>query len=248
MKYKISINKPCQENWNSMSPTQQGAFCAVCKKDVVDFTNLPVGQFKNKLKNTTCGRFTAQQLEQVYDFSDSSRFSRIAAAIGITTILAGTSVSNAQSPIIKRELQEINNNASINHNDVFSKKPIDTLVLKGRVIDVSGEGVFGALVELKETQWKTRTDFNGYYSLQVPKDYLIENGVLIIRSTGYGVNEIKLTNIDISTKVITLSTSTISAALGGITVYKIRRTFLVDCLTYSEKKKIGTKISKKMNS
>lgn len=37
---KISIPKPCNENWNEMSPEQQGAFCKVCSKVVVDFSNM----------------------------------------------------------------------------------------------------------------------------------------------------------------------------------------------------------------
>lgn len=31
---KISIPKPCNENWNEMTPDQQGAFCKVCSKVV----------------------------------------------------------------------------------------------------------------------------------------------------------------------------------------------------------------------
>lgn len=34
---KISIPKPCQENWDKMADTEQGKFCASCQKQVLVF-------------------------------------------------------------------------------------------------------------------------------------------------------------------------------------------------------------------
>ena len=38
-KFKITIPKPCHEDWNAMTPEETGRFCSVCTKGVVDFTN-----------------------------------------------------------------------------------------------------------------------------------------------------------------------------------------------------------------
>ncbi len=63
---KISIPKPCNENWNEMSPEQQGAFCKVCSKVVVDFSNMSdeevLNYFAKKKEEKTCGRFRVSQL------------------------------------------------------------------------------------------------------------------------------------------------------------------------------------------
>jgi len=63
---KISIPKPCNENWNEMTPEQQGAFCKVCSKVVVDFSNMSdeevINYFAKKKEEKTCGRFRVSQL------------------------------------------------------------------------------------------------------------------------------------------------------------------------------------------
>jgi hypothetical protein len=64
---QLSIADPCHENWNSMLPEEKGRFCLSCQKTVVDFTDMTDGQvfdyFKN-YKGSTCGQFTADQLNR----------------------------------------------------------------------------------------------------------------------------------------------------------------------------------------
>ena len=36
--YKISIPEPCNEDWNKMTPYENGRFCMNCSKTVIDFT------------------------------------------------------------------------------------------------------------------------------------------------------------------------------------------------------------------
>lgn len=67
---KIAINEPCTENWNEMTPTEQGAFCQVCAKDVIDFTGKNAEEIKWLLSSALgsgkkiCGRITNAQLDQ----------------------------------------------------------------------------------------------------------------------------------------------------------------------------------------
>lgn len=52
-----------------MTPNEQGAFCSVCSKTVVDFTNKTTGEikdfFKQHIGQKICGRFEQQQLKPV---------------------------------------------------------------------------------------------------------------------------------------------------------------------------------------
>ncbi len=63
----IRIAEPCHQNWNEMTPTQQGAFCHSCKKNVIDFTRKTENEIYDLVTQPTaqlCGRFTQFQLQQ----------------------------------------------------------------------------------------------------------------------------------------------------------------------------------------
>jgi hypothetical protein len=68
MENRINIPKPCNENWNSMSPNDTGRFCNSCSKTVVDFTKMkPIEIQKyfveNANKERICGHFKSSQVE-----------------------------------------------------------------------------------------------------------------------------------------------------------------------------------------
>ncbi len=69
---KICIPKPCNENWASMTPDEQGRFCSVCAKSVVDFTTMNIQEAQTYLQEhkneKVCGRFTAEMLEPTFVF------------------------------------------------------------------------------------------------------------------------------------------------------------------------------------
>ncbi|MBA3683324.1 MAG: hypothetical protein H0W73_19485 [Bacteroidetes bacterium] len=67
---KISINTPCHENWDNMTPNDQGVFCLSCQKSVVDFSTKTISQIKEFFYKKTdtasvCGRFETDQLNEI---------------------------------------------------------------------------------------------------------------------------------------------------------------------------------------
>lgn len=67
---KLSINNPCHENWDAMTPNEKGAFCLSCQKTVVDFSKKTVEEIKDffiKVPETesVCGRFEEEQLSDI---------------------------------------------------------------------------------------------------------------------------------------------------------------------------------------
>lgn len=67
---KITIPEPCHERWDKMTPTEKGAYCQSCEKEVMDFSGQQQDDisyyFKHKDTGKTCGRFTKAQLNQTY--------------------------------------------------------------------------------------------------------------------------------------------------------------------------------------
>ncbi|MFB9078577.1 hypothetical protein ACFFLS_15240 [Flavobacterium procerum] len=66
-KYKIAIPEPCHENWDKMTPNENGRFCMNCSKTVVDFTSMLPEEiqhyFIQNQNEKICGRFRKSQLE-----------------------------------------------------------------------------------------------------------------------------------------------------------------------------------------
>lgn len=64
---KLSIPKPCSENWNEMTPTEKGRFCSVCERNLIDFTHFSDDELLRFVKNNKhkiCGRFSKNQLDR----------------------------------------------------------------------------------------------------------------------------------------------------------------------------------------
>ncbi|MFB3389364.1 hypothetical protein [Flavobacterium sp. LAR06] len=69
MKHKITIPKPCHENWDKMTPTEDGRFCMSCSKTVMDFTSMLPDEvqhfFIQNQNKKICGRFKNSQLDTI---------------------------------------------------------------------------------------------------------------------------------------------------------------------------------------
>jgi hypothetical protein len=68
-KYKLKIPEPCKENWEEMTPQENGRFCLSCSKTVVDFTSMLPNEvqhfFIQNQNQSICGRFKNSQLETI---------------------------------------------------------------------------------------------------------------------------------------------------------------------------------------
>lgn len=67
--FKISVPKPCHEDWNAMTPDQTGRFCNSCSKSVVDFSSMKAAEiqkyFIQNQGQKICGRFKTEQLDSI---------------------------------------------------------------------------------------------------------------------------------------------------------------------------------------
>jgi hypothetical protein len=68
-KYKITIPEPCHEDWDKMTPNENGRFCSSCSKTVIDFSLMLPEEiqrfFVQNQNEKICGRFKNSQLETI---------------------------------------------------------------------------------------------------------------------------------------------------------------------------------------
>jgi len=67
--FKISIPKPCHEDWSKMTQKEKGRFCNSCAKTVIDFTKKSNDEiqeyFQQHREKKVCGHFYQKQLDTV---------------------------------------------------------------------------------------------------------------------------------------------------------------------------------------
>ncbi|MDV7699212.1 hypothetical protein N6B72_20015 [Chryseobacterium soli] len=69
---KITIPKPCHENWDMMTPEEKGRFCSVCSTTVRDFTLASDQEIIEVLSHSSkdiCGNFYESQLNRHLHYS-----------------------------------------------------------------------------------------------------------------------------------------------------------------------------------
>ncbi|SDI82020.1 hypothetical protein [Chryseobacterium jejuense] len=120
---KITIPKPCHENWDNMSHDEKGKFCSVCSKTVHDFTSLSDEELINSfnVNNDICGRFREDQLGVNLNFSLTNKL-----ALGLLVVGGFTATVNAQEikpgdAKISEKVRGVN--MSVISTDPFNRNP-----------------------------------------------------------------------------------------------------------------------------
>ncbi|MBX2892484.1 MAG: carboxypeptidase-like regulatory domain-containing protein [Saprospiraceae bacterium] len=206
---KISIPAPCHEKWLKMKPVRHDCrFCATCEKQVVDFTNKTdteiLEHFKKK-NGKICGRFRQEQLDRPLYTPTLKRVVQ-ARRSGLTAAAASVAVLlMAQQPLDDQHLAPVQTEQSPvqqAHTKTGKvapphiKKQNATRIISGKVVDEYTErGLENVKVKLCNSQYRTTTDANGIFTLEVPIKKL-QNGPAKIRlsSNGYITSEFLLTD------------------------------------------------------
>lgn len=171
--FKVSLKKPCIQNWDTMEKRDGGIYCQNCCKVVRDFTILSDEELISTLtaKRTTpvCGRFTATQLQKTYHLSDPTEKPRLVIAkVLLASLLALKLPIHSQSQSIKPKPPIVQNR---------DKKviPLKPELIRGRVTDRQTKKSVHVNVTLYSTRLggqgliSVETDSNGYYEIRLPK-------------------------------------------------------------------------------
>ena len=198
MKYKITIPKPCHENWNEMTATQKGRFCKSCSKEVIDFTKLTSSNISKKVLNNgnLCGRFKNTQLNKEIKIIRRNHASKVAASLALLSTISVSEPFFSQTK--KDTIEAINHKqAIIGLRDNLKEKYV---TVKGNVSEESGI-LPGVSILLKGTNIGAETDFDGNFSIKIPNKKR-KSTILVISYLGYKSQEIDVLFIKKTLKII----------------------------------------------
>lgn len=159
---KLSIPKPCYENWNEMTPATTGRFCGSCEKTVVDFTNKSEQEIKSYLNanqsERTCGRFRADQLsvtekEEVVKSWYIKRFAIAAYLVFGFTLFSCTASSQENIPEIETGIGQViipDTIPSLDtvhiQQDTAKQLPVPPMQIMGEIEPIRKPVVMGELI------------------------------------------------------------------------------------------------------
>lgn len=179
----IRIPEPCHEDWNQMTPTEQGRFCQVCTKEVLDFTKITDEELVKKVYNNEklCGRFKASQLNREMKLERKSGFSLAPLAASLLlpfTLLSSTRThkdSKLQGEFVSLKVGSFHNKLKVQ------------IITQGKIVDENGKAIPNVKILVKETG---KSEFSG-----LKGDYLIlsaNDDTLLFQKEGFVTQEITL--------------------------------------------------------
>jgi hypothetical protein len=196
MKYTIQIPKPCNENWNEMTPTQKGMFCSNCQKEVINYEYYSHFQLAKTIQNSEgiCGRFTIQQLDCELDTSKKNYFQRLGMALGITSLLFSTPIfSQSQKPKVEindKKETELTKQDTLKGSIEFSGTIYEkTLNAQQKLDSIPLPGVN---VVQKNAKNGVQTNIDGEFKISIPVNDFENNVILICSYIGMDNKQIEI--------------------------------------------------------
>jgi hypothetical protein len=196
----LHIEEPCHENWQQMTPNEQGRHCLSCQKTVVDFTLMSDQEILNHISHassSTCGRFTNDQLNKTYtERKVKPAFTfRYAWNVLVATFLLTGSAATAQSKKSSKKKEPIGQQVkkiSLPRDIIMGAvMEAPARIITGTVIDDStGLPIGFASVRIKGIETGTSANDTGYFRITVPgKNDMV---TIIVSAIGYEDNEFEV--------------------------------------------------------
>ena len=195
----VTIPEPCHEDWNKMTPREQGRHCRSCNKTVIDFTSKTDEQIIKifKAEGKLCGRFKRQQLDREIVLARKDKNNYLSwVASGIFAFLAfgnqdvyaqgapkTVKVDSVKAPQIKGKI---------------ARSILNEKMITGTVTTASdGLPLPRATVLIKGTTRGVQTDFDGNYKLKVKMGETLVFSFISFDTQEITINESTVVNVSL---------------------------------------------------
>lgn len=215
--FQLNIENPCQEEWESFTPTDTGGFCASCQKNVIDFSEMSesrlVAFFRDRLKDSSglCGRFREDQLKKTYAIEEwfptwSVQNNQLQYEIPVAAIAQKKYKQAITLPLIQH-MKVVRNMAAAMLTLLCIEEGIgQNRVISGQVVDADGkEALPGVSITVKGTKRGTISDGEGNYRIEASGDDILVFGYIGYKEVKGKVVEAKsLVKMEVDVEGVTL--------------------------------------------
>ena len=228
--YSLKINKPCGQNWSTMTQSNLGKFCSHCSKTVIDFTSLNNAELLQHINQAQplCVRLTNQQLNSVLTTTkpaSGARFHKL--LTGLLLIGSTKNAYTSANPTVQTEISSSIESTvlAIDQFENIENSRTDSLknVIQGKALDANtNEPIAFAAVFIKGTKLGVSTDFDGNFKLIIPDSLVTENFILVLSLVGYQKKELLInkSELPISKNILILEAEN---SLMGLVEVKISK-------------------------
>ncbi len=246
-KIQLSIPEPCHENWQDMTPNDQGRFCNSCAKTVVDFSMMTDTEVLNYFSGLTnekiCGRTLPTQLNRAITMPREPKKRLFWYWNYIMMFFMFFSKSNHIKAQTKGEVVTVpikKPTCNVMMGTMVAPKQVkQNHVISGKVTSTEGNPVSFATIRVISSQISVIADANGVYSINASV-----GDELQILSTNFVSKRIAINN----------NSSTVNVQLervyaGGLTVIVVGGAIVTSnkdkCATKQPEQVIEIKVSDK---
>lgn len=247
---QLSIPEPCHQNWQQMTPTQQGRFCNACAKQVIDFSIMGdaevLNYFSGLKSENVCGRAFSDQLERTIAMPKYPRkkmfwYWNYAAMLFLFFSKSNTAKAQGAVKIVNTSPSHLKagdlKNAAAKREGAGIA--LSKIFIKGTITDEDGQPVSFASVRVVNKNVGTSADESGRFSIELDR----LDVTLHISAIGYEVEELVINdfadqhinlkkNAKLLDKVIITSSSytqgLIRCTVGGVSVRVVNRNIVKD--------------------
>lgn len=174
MKYlRLSIDNPCNEDWDKMSVVEQGRKCEKCNRVLQDFSNKSDKEIIDIIRNTgkICGRVNPSQLNRDIPMEFKTprkpffinRISPFLLSLGGLTL---TQNAMAQNPSIVKT--------------AIDKDSSDYSIVKGVVTDKEDRPISTVRISIKGSTAFTYSDDDGLFRLKIPSNQIGNDKITLL--------------------------------------------------------------------
>jgi CarboxypepD_reg-like domain/Secretion system C-terminal sorting domain len=246
---QLHIPEPCHENWQQMTPQDQGRFCNACAKAVVDFSVMSDKEILNYISNASskmCGRLDQDQLNRdiVYPEFQKRNWKKywltIAASFVLLTSKLSAQIKPSKGTVTANpsSFKNIKGKVAVTMGIIAAPIPKapDATIIKGRVVDDQNAPIAGASVFIKGTGIGTAADVNGEFVLKASG---MKPNILLFTAVGFERTELFLDSKTVSDSVFVVQMKMrqmVSGEVGVIVVTQKKKKSIFNILKKTEPK------------